>query len=250
MKINIKLMTEKAYKQLSEKYEKAFDHMKNNDNIDWLENFCNEKIWETKVYLIEDFELDYSSNYEDVELKNAITLYEHLHHLPRYIICNKRFWAWIIFEKAYKQSKCAMEFKASVLKSSWFNNDSRRGLMLNVMGRQYFKVELSIDETFGDDKYTLTKYIFTNHNLYKNLVYRNIGMLKHVSLAVLKSEFLLNEGKNFKYSDNLASAFVKSVSRLGSAKLIDIISEEEIMDYLLEKMESKVDEEFELKSSK
>lgn len=243
MKINVQLMTEEAYTKLKNNFEEVYTLiLANPTDNSWINDYVNCDLYEKKKYLIDDFELEYSLKYSEVEESNAKMLYEHLNELPKYIICNKRFWAWIIFEKAYRVSQVAMNFTANIIKHFWLGTDSRRDIMLNVMGRQYFKVDVSIEESF-EDKYMLTDYIFSNHNLYKNLTYRNIGMLKNVSLAFLKTAYFLNKDLDFKYDDLLTSEFIKHISRLGSVKLIDTIPEDDIMEYLYLKMKDRVLEE-------
>ena len=238
MKINIKVLTNEAFESIRKNSAIIFENIKKypNDNF-WIETVLGENIYETKNYLIDDFELKYSKNYSDVEYENGIILYEHLHNLPRYILCDNKFWGWIILEKAYKQSQIAMNFTESVVKNFWFEKTSRRSVMLNVMGRQYFKVELSIDEELVKDKYLLTKYLFTNHSIYKNFSYRNNCMLNNVTKAILRTQYYFSNVYNIKYNDILASAFVKAVSRLGSVKLIDVMTVDEIYRYLCKQME-------------
>ncbi len=243
MKINVKVMTETAFTTFQAHYEKIYEKIKSNpsDNS-WIEYyFNNQEIFETKKYKIDDFELLYSENYKDVEVENAIILYEHLHKLPRYILCSKNFWAWIIFEKAYRQSQVAMDFTPTVVRNFWLERDNRRGIMLNVMGRQYFKVELSRDDNLKD-KYELTRYLFTNHNIYKNFAYRNICMLANVAGAILKSSYYLYNKYKYKLDDELASQFVKHVTRIGSVQLVDVIPEKDLYIYLCKKMDPVVKE--------
>ena len=157
-------MTDSAFETFKKNYSKIYEYIKKSPNDNgWLYEVFGENIFETKKYTINDFVLDNSLDYSEVEYDNAIILYENLKHLPRHILCDNKFWAWIILEKAYEQSQKAMEFNPSVIKNFWFENNSRRSVMLNVMGRQFFKVELSVDEELIQDRYILTKFIFTNH---------------------------------------------------------------------------------------
>lgn len=237
MIINIKVMTDSAYESFRKNNEKIYEFIKKYPtNNDWIYEVFGDHIFETKKYIIEDFNLEYSKNYSDVEYQNAIILYESLKYLPRHILCDNKFWAWIILEKAYIQSQQAMELSPSVIKNFWFEKNARRSVMLNVMGRQYFKVELSIDEELVNNKYMLTKFLFTNHNIYKNFSYRNNFILKNVSLAVLRSEYYFTNTFNIKISDELASEFGKKISRLGSIKLLDIMTIDEIYNYICVKM--------------
>ena len=60
--------------------------------------------FEEKKYEINDFDLELSDDNENVLLNNGIIVYENLKDLPRYVLCNNRFWAWILFKKAYRQA--------------------------------------------------------------------------------------------------------------------------------------------------
>lgn len=235
-KINVKLVTETAYATIQSNIKEIYKNIVNHpSDSSWVEDLIGCDLYETKTYTIDDFQLKYSSKYSDVECENGIILYEHLKDLPRYILCNSRFWAWIILEKGYKQARLAMEFTEGSVRNFWFANDARRPIMLNVMGRQYFKVEVSVNDNLKD-KYELTKFLFTNHNIYKNFSYRNCCMLKNVSGALLNSMYFLSKKFNIKLNDIQSSLFVKHVSRLGSVQLLDIIPEDEIYRYLCLKM--------------
>lgn len=87
--------------------------------------------------MIEDIELKVPkvANDKVVDLENAITLYEHLKELPRYILSEPRFWLWIIFEKCYETSLKSMEnINKTSSKHQWlFVDDLRRGLFFGIL---------------------------------------------------------------------------------------------------------------------
>lgn len=238
MKINIKMMKQEVFSKLQEQSSIIYYHIIENpyDNS-WLPSVAGtDDLYEVKQYTIEDFELLDSDGYKRVEFQNGITLYEHLYKLPRYILCSMRFWAWIIFEKAYHQAQIAMDLSEDIIRNFWFENDNRRGVMLNVMARQFFKVELSKNDELKD-KYELTRYLFDNHSIYKNFAYRNICMLPNVSGAILNASYFLYQKYNVKQKEDIISSFVKHVTRLGSTKLVDIIPEADLFLYLCKKMD-------------
>lgn len=241
MKINVKIMKQEIFTKLQEESTKVYEMIKNNpSDSSWLSFITGtDDIYDIKQYTIEDFELKYSPNYKDVEFENGVILYEHLHNLPRYLLCSNRFWIWIILEKAYMQSCIAMDLTEGVVRNFWLENDNRRAVMLNVMGRQFFKVELSKNDELKD-KYLLTKYLFDNHSIYKNFSYRNICMLPNVSGAILNASYYLFQKYQFKQPEKIVSDFVKNVTRIGSTKLVDIIPEAELFQYLCKKMEPKI----------
>lgn len=114
--------------------------------------------------------------------------------------------------------------------------------MLGVISRGYFKVDVSIDEN-SKDKYELTRYIMTNSEAYRNIVFRNIGMIKNVCLGILQVEKDIEENYNYSITVDRAREVMKDASRIGSVMLIDTLSKEEIYDILLGKILKRVDVE-------
>ena len=111
-----------------------------------------------------------------------------------------------------------------------------------VISRYYFNVEISVDES-NNDKYCLTKYILTNAEAYRNLTYRNIGMLKNVSLEYLRVQKDISERYNISITKPVARALMKEASRMGSVMLIDLVSREDIYQYLYSKLDRIIKEE-------
>lgn len=135
MEINIKLMTEEAYRTLQKDCDGVLKMIINHpSDSSWLKDYLGFEPYEVKKYVIDDFELKFADDYNDVALENAIILYEKLNKLPKYILCNNRFWAWINMEKAYRQAQIATkQFNSQILKNLWFMGNSRRDIMLGVM---------------------------------------------------------------------------------------------------------------------
>ena len=234
--IDIKLMTEQAYKTLQKNYKEVtqliLDHPSDSS---WLKSYLGFEPYETKKYEIEDFELLNNEDYSKVALQNTILLYQSLKGLPRYILCNIRFWAWITFEKAYKQAINIIEVKESVVKSWWLPDNSRRDLMLQILGRGYFIAEVSFDET-AEDNYYLTAYCLNNAETYRNLTYRNIGMLPNVSKAFLKACRQVSIDIGYDLSVNDIREAMKETSKVGSVMLIDAMSSDEVYSAIYPKI--------------
>lgn len=93
------------------------------------------------------------------------------------------------------------------------------------------------------DKYELTRYIMTNSEAYRNIVFRNIGMIKNVCLGILQVEKDIEENYNYSITVDRAREVMKDASRIGSVMLIDTLSKEEIYDILLGKILKRVDVE-------
>ena len=231
MLINIKMLTDQAYrtiqKNLGEIYKMISEHPSDSS---WLNAYLGFEPYETKKYTINDFSLELADDYNEISFTNAVTLYESLKELPRYILCNNRFWGWIILEKAYKQAQtCTKKFDTQTLKNLWFMGNSRRDLMLGVMSRYFFMAEISVDNS-SKDKYGLLNFLLTNTETYRGFCYRNLGMIKNVTLGVLRAEkdFSVITGKPILKKEG--AQIVKYASRLGSVMLLDRISEKEMYE--------------------
>lgn len=235
-KIRIKLMKEEAYKTLQNNSKDVFEYIKKYPSkAVWLNEFLGYDPYIEKTYKIDDFELKYNKNYNEVSWENSYTIYSHLKELPRYILSNNLFWAWILFEKFYKQAQVAIEFNPSVISTRWLIRVSRRDLMLGVASRQFFKIDVSFAED-ENDKYSYSKFIIDNHNPYKNIAMRNIGMLKNVALPYFKICKEAYEKYNVILNDKFCSSLMKEASKIGSVMLIEDLSEEEVYDILSKKM--------------
>lgn len=244
MLINIKMMTEEAFATLKKNYKDVYEQILNHpSDSTWLNDYLGFEPYKTKEYEIEDFELKDSEDYKTVALENSITIYEAFKDLPRYVLCNNRFWAWVTFEKAYKQAQHTVKLnKAEIIRDYWLIGTARRSLMLGAISRHYFQVEISIDESV-EDKYYLTKSLTETQGaeMYRALAYRNIGMLKQVSLAFLKCALDGYEkyGQIIFTRDGLRE-IMKDASRIGSVMLIDDLDKDEIYSILYKKLENRI----------
>lgn len=235
METNIKFMKEAAYITLQKNPEEVYNQILNNPtDSSWIREYLGFDPYEIKEYSIEDFHLNPSNDNRTV-FENSVILYEHLNHLPRYILCNPRFWAWITFEKAFEVAQSASNLTSSSLISSiWLIANSRRSLMLGAISRFFFMVQISVDET-KKDKYELTKYLLTNAETYRNLCYRNMGMLKNVTLAVIRAQKDICERLNITLVNKQSAEMVKETSKIGSVMLIDVMTQEEIYEIIFPK---------------
>lgn len=249
MEINIKMMTEEAYKTLQrnakEAYQKVIDHP---SDCTWLKDYLGFEPFEVKTYVINDFDLKLNDDYSKVALENAITLYETFKDLPRYVLCNPRFWAWVVFEKGYKASLQATKLKsASTFSNMWVPGNSKldneiliskRNLIFGVMSRYFFAVEMSIDDEL-ENKYELTEFLLSHIETFRTISYRSIGMIKNVSLSIIKvlRDFCSNNMLEVLPKD-YDRELMKEASRMGSVMLVDLMTKDEIYNYLYPKMEN------------
>lgn len=240
--INIQFMTDEAFRQCrtsaDEVAQNIIDHP---SDASWLPRYLKIAPYQEKQYTIEDFELKASDDgdYSKVELENGILLYERLKKLPRYILGDMHFWAWLTFEKCYKAAQQVMKVDANTVSNWWFakEGEGRRGVMLHVIARSFYRVEMSIEEG-SESPYELTKYLFENLGCYRNLVFRNISNIPAVSRAFIRAEKEASEKYGIVIDEKTISRpLMKEVSQIGSVRLIDAMPEEEIYSIVRDKME-------------
>lgn len=243
MEINIKLMTEEAYRTLQKDCDGVLKMIINHpSDSSWLKDYLGFEPYEVKKYVIDDFELKFADDYNDVALENAIILYEKLNKLPKYILCNNRFWAWINMEKAYRQAQIATkQFNSQILKNLWFMGNSRRDIMLGVMSRYFNMINVSIDDTL-ENKYELSKYLLTTAETYRGFCYRNLGMIKNVTLGILQAEKDYVDITGVQILKKPSAQIVKYASRVGSVMLLDVLSKEEMRAAIYPKIDKIVKE--------
>jgi len=253
--INISFMIDEVVETLRENSDKVSECIKENKfDSSWISGLYNGKIYDVKKAKINDFELKVSlnGNYKEVELENAITLYENLKDLPRYIITDERFWAWINLSKCYKATTQAMPIRSkSTFKNMWlFSQGKRRGLFFGANSRLYFWTELTVDESL-EDKYLYTKFVFQNHERIRQLTWRANSNNKHIILNVVKAEKRLydkyvndpNYSEAFSRCEtgvkncNIYTAIAKFLSLYGSVRVLDIISDSDLQELIYNKLE-------------
>lgn len=243
MEINIKMMTEEAYRTLQKDCDGVLKMIINHpSDSSWLKDYLGFEPYEVKKYVIDHFELKFADDYNDVALENAIILYEKLNKLPKYILCNNRFWAWINMEKAYRQAQIATkQFNSQILKNLWFMGNSRRDIMLGVMSRYFNMINVSIDESL-ENKYELSKYLLTTAETYRGFCYRNLGMIKNVTLGILQAEKDYVDITGVQILKKPSAQIVKYASRVGSVMLLDVLSKEEMRAAIYPKIDKIVKE--------
>lgn len=237
MEINVKLMTEEAFSTLQKNTSEVFKQIQDHpSDATWLADYLGFEPYETKKYTIEDVDLKCAENYADVAFDNAKTIYEHLNHLPRYILCDMRFWAWFTFEKAYKQAIASAKLSESLVKNTWLPSTNRRNLMLSIISRYYFMIMVAMDNDSKNADFDLAKYLYSNQELYRLICYSNIGMINNVTRGLIRSFKDYSERNGVILRERTREIF-KYATRLSSIRLIDLMSEQEVYDYMYEKIE-------------
>lgn len=255
--INIKFMNQQLIENLREHCVEVGDSIKKYSDTLWLKEYASGVMYEEKKVSIPDFKLNVSDDgdYSKVDYNNSIILYESLKKLPRYILTNENFWAWLEFDKFYDVCRQAMPIVSqSTFKDHWlFSGGNRRGIFFGVLSRCFFRVELSVDERLAD-KYELTKFVIEKPERFRNLSWRSISSEKHFVLGVLKAEkdiydeYISDDLKANKIrksesgEKNIYTELTKFLSLYGSVRLLDALSEEEIYKICKNKLIELIDD--------
>ena len=241
--INVCLMSLKAYANLTVKGKE--DHIADMINAhptdsSWLKDEIskNDPLYIQKKFTIPDFVLETSpdGDYSKVDFKNSVTLWNAVKDLPRYILCDERFWLWIYFEKGYAAAIQAMPVKTgTTFRDHWtFFHGKRRGLFFGVLSRCYFRVALTYDETL-DDPFELTKFAIESPTRFRELTWRNNSNLAELVKGVLKAEkqYLSEHGT---VSSQIYAALAKAISGVLAVRLADSMSKEDFYQIAYEKL--------------
>ena len=234
-RIHIKLLNENSLNHIKKNINTIVQKIQENESNDWIKSEFSKSMFDEKKYEIDDFVLESNPNSlnKEIDFKNSITLYEALKELPRYILTDERFWLWLYLEKFYTIVREMMPLKkASTFTDHWmFKPGTRRGLMFGVLSRCYFRVELSMDKN-AKDKYILTKWVIDNPERFRNLTWRSLSSEEHLVRGILKGEKKAVEENLELEKNDIYPKIAKYVSTIGSVRLLDVISEEDIAEMI------------------
>lgn len=240
-KIHIKLLSENALAHMKKNIDVITKMIKENDSNEWIYSEFPDKMFIEKKYEIDDFSLadNPESNDKGLDLANSITIYESLKSLPRYVLTDERFWLWLHLEKFYKEVKSMMTVngKSTILDHWMHKQGTRRGLMFGVLSRCYFRVALTVDESLPN-KYELTNWVIENPERFRNLTWRSFSSEEHLVRGIIKGEKKVIDVNPDLEKNSIYPEIAKYVSIIGSVRLLDIISEEDIAAMICEKTQN------------
>lgn len=241
--VHVKMLSEDALTYLKKNLSLLTTKIVENDDNNWLKNEFPQPMFIEKKYSFNDFGLKDNPDSQDknIDFENSVTIYENLKDLPRYILCDERFWLWLHFDKFYQITKRMMRIRGeSTVRDHWLHGggtgNHRRGLMFGVLSRLYFRVELSVDESKGENKYELTKWVIDNPERFRNLTWRSFSSQEHLVRGVLRGERKAIDENPEKENNDYYPEISKYVSVIGSVRLLDKISDKDIETMIYEKM--------------
>lgn len=245
-KIHIKILSDDAIIFLKRNTLEVAKLVNDNSSNSWIFDFFPQPMFVEKIYEINDFDLTENPNSEnkDIDFENSKKLYENLKILPRYILSDVRFWLWLHFDKFYNVVRSMMKINGkSTIENMWLHTQGvRRGLMFGVLSRCYYRVALSVDDTL-DDKYELSKWIIDNPLRYRNLTWRSFSSEEHLVRGIIKGEKKAIEESQNNENNELYPIIAKYISRVGSVQLLDVISENDILNITYKKMKELINED-------
>lgn len=240
--IQVKVISEKALAYLKTNIEQFIELFNSNrDSGDWIHSALqdlDEPIFVDKPYRIPDFELHPVSapNDYNLEYKNGIILYNALKGLPPYLLGDIRFWVWLIFEKAYKESLNMMELsdkESSYLNQLFGAQGPRRGIFQNVLARIWARIHCLVEL----DDFELCEYVGENPYRFRDLGWRSISNYQFFNRGYVQAIKEVNSMPEFcdKECNKIYPILIKEVTKLGSIKCVDIMSKDEVCEFVRSK---------------
>lgn len=232
--INIKMLTDESYQFMCKNIDLVVKKIVENESNDWIYNEFPKPMFVEKTLKIEDFSLidNPDSKDKEIDFKNSVVIYESLKSLPRYVLCDDKFWLWLYLEKFYSIVKNMMKINGvSTVKDHWMNTQGvRRGNFFGVLSRCYYRVLLSVDEK-NDNKYELSKWVIENPERLRNLTWRTFSSQTHLVRGCLKGQKRAVDELGYEVN-SVYPEVAKFISILGSVHLLDVLTE----DYIEEKV--------------
>lgn len=238
-KIHIKVLSENALAHMKKNIDSITKMIQDNNDNSWIYNEFPEHMFIEKKFEIENFTLKNNpdTSNKGIDLENSIVIYESLKSLPRYVLTDECFWLWLHLEKFYYDVKLMMKINGkSTITDHWMHKQgTRRGLMFGVLSRCYFRVALSVDEA-RTNKYELTKWVIDNPERFRNITWRSFSSEEHLVRGIIKGEKKAIDENPSKEKNDIYPEIAKYVSIIGSVRLLDIITEDDISNMIYTKM--------------
>ncbi|WP_406617291.1 DUF6339 family protein [Mycoplasmopsis adleri] len=229
--IKIRLLSDDSFIFMKKKIKMICEKIKTEETNKWIYEIFPENLFTERSYEIEDFQLEKNPEEKNktISFNNSIKLYEHLNKLPKYILSDIRFWLWLTLDKFYSVAKemIPINDETTILNMWMGERGKRRGLMFNVLARCYYRVALSVNNS-SSNPYELSKWVIENPLRYRNLTWRSFSSNEHLVRGILKGEKRAVEANNNIENNDIYPEIAKYVSKIGSVRLLDAFSEEDI----------------------
>ena len=228
-----------SYAEISEKEDLITEKLKENPSSNaWVDEYFKDHKMQTTPYNF-DFELKYDfDNPKKYDFENAKMMYEAFKNanIGPAVIYNNKFFPAFSLQFGYKYYMSHFLSPKERIKSAkgtlLFNNDPRRSMARNIVGRLYLLVVLSIDET-EEDKYIYTKYVMKHPGLRRMVFYTFVDN-DVARLALIKAVIKYETENNVSLSGNTIHKLLTHLSCLTNVSHVRIMDESDVQDYLYE----------------
>lgn len=230
---NIKYMKDKVTQTIKDNAVNYTNIITSNptDNSWLFEEF--EDPFEEKKFQIESLDFSKLNALDDDEItyQLSIRLYKSLKSLPKYVLSNENFWAWINFDLGYHISqrliKLSDDKSSTILNHYFFSEGVRRGKFFGVFSRLYFRAELTYDKEL-DDHFYLTKIVNQYPKTFRNLSWRTYSNNYELVKKILKIQIKLEMKFGKKMTSKVYEKIAKHISNLGSSLYVDLLTHDEL----------------------
>ena len=235
---NLYLLTDKALDELKrtvsmEKYQSSSPFIE--------EQFKGRQYKSSIEKQVELPELDYKHQEEEVlwiqDFKNAKKLHQAINsrnvHL-RYLV-DERFWAYLTHTKYwnYLQKRWPATSQERIMEN-WFFKGGNTVFSRQALVRLWWRAECSYDEKL-EDPYELTKIAFDFADPFNQIIERKISKSRKIFRCALIALRDTPNSNKLKSSEN-RTKFGKAINTIAGVKLIELMTEEEIVKIFQEQI--------------
>lgn len=235
---NLYLLTDKALDELKrtvsiEKYQSSSPFIE--------EQFKGRQYKSSIEKQVELPELDYKPQEEEMlwiqDFKNAKKLHQAINsrnvHL-RYLV-DERFWAYLTHTKYwnYLQKRWPATSQEQIMEN-WFFKGGNTVFSRQALVRLWWRAECSYDEKL-EDPYELTKIAFDFADPFNQIIERKISKSRKIFRCALIALRDTQNSNKLKSSEN-RTKFGKAINTIAGVKLIELMSEEEIVKIFQEQI--------------
>ncbi|SRR6266536_570202 len=178
---------------------------------------------ETAFNLPEDLVLDPTA---EKDLENSIKIFEGLKNIELLQANDRRLWVTLTHTTFFEYSKERWindeNSDKKIVRRFHFEGASLEARMRNSISRLWWSAKVTYDES-REDKYELTKLLWSKQDIYQNLVERSYGTYESVIKGFLE---FYSENNNLK-EVQLRQLFT-ALNSIGGVKVLSIHSKEEI----------------------
>lgn len=216
----------------------------------------NDSQWESTIEVPDGgIVLDVSDekNIVDLDVENAITLYESFGNLTEVQASDERLWTYLchvdlreyvimrwplkITPEEIESDGNAKQRAISYILEHWFVGGSSRGLRRNALARLWWATHLTVapwernPERFAslhsDDKYRLTRTMFATQDIFQQVLERSIGRDDSILITVLDCIADLEKGGRLPVRDEIREV-MKELNLISGVKNLTLLTQKDL----------------------